>query len=138
MLFRKVHMHQTDELKCSSLLIFKEHWFSKCISDISAALARVEGCSVKAQEMSSKQFLLWDYDRLSINPGVIKQVLFGDIRLSYTPANKQQHVGTGITADEHAAFMCNYVIYYVMQPATTLPKHFLIEKKRFSYVDDEK
>jgi len=49
-------------------------------------------------------------------------VLFGDIRLSNTPANKQQHVGTGIMADEHAAFVCNYVIYYVMQPATTPPK----------------
>lgn len=89
--------------------------------------------------MSSNQFLLWDYDRLSINPGVIKQVLFGDIRLSNTPANKQQHVGTGITADEHTALMCNYVIYYIMQPATTLRKHYLIYryKKSFSYVDEE-
>lgn len=86
MLFREVHMHQTDELKCSSLLIFKEHWFSKCMSDIIAALARVEGFSV--EEISSNQFLLWDYDRLSINPEVIKKVLFSAIRLSNTPASK--------------------------------------------------
>lgn len=81
MLFREVHMHQTDELKCSSLLIFKEQWFSKCMSD-TAALARVEGFSV--EEISSNQFLPWDYDRLSINPEVIKQVLFSDIRLKHS------------------------------------------------------
>lgn len=77
------------------------------MSDIAAALAQVEGFSVKAQEISSNQFLLWDYDRLSINPEIIKQVLFLAIRLSNTPAN---NIMLGLELRQnYAEFMCIYV-----------------------------